>query len=96
MPFRFINSLSILELSLIQVVMYSLIWFYDEYVATLLTIVVPTIIIGVLVISFISDKIEPSKVGRKYYISLIISAIIPLLVAAFFVWAYEGVLDYIE
>lgn len=94
--FRFFSSLSSLEFTLLQVIAYSLAWFYNEYVATLLTIIIPAIIVAVLIISAISDLIEPSRVGFKYYKYMILSVLIPLIVAAFFLWAYQGVLDYMQ
>ncbi len=96
MPLSFLRSLSILEISLIQIVGYSLLWFYNEYVATMLTFVMAPIFLGILIISAISDMVERSKVGRKYYIVMAVSVIIPILVALFFMWAYDGEMDYLK
>lgn len=76
-----------------QTVLYSVLWLTNEYVATLLTVVMVPIFIGITFISWLSDRVEASRVGRKYYISMILSAVIPVLVAAFFVWVYGGEME---
>ncbi len=76
-----------------QIILYSLIWLTNEYLATLLTFIMVPIFLGITFISWLSDRVEASRVGGKYYLGMIVSIIIPLLVAAFFVWAYEGVMD---
>lgn len=76
-----------------QTVLYTILWLTNEYVATLLTAVMVPIFIGITFISWLSDRVEASRVGKKYYITMILSAVIPLLVAGFFVWMYGGVMD---
>ena len=61
--------------------------------ATLLTVVMVPIFLGITFISWLSDRVEASRVGKKYYMAMILSAIIPLLVAGFFVWMYGGVME---
>jgi len=51
------------------------------------------IFLGITFISWLSDRVEASRVGKKYYMAMILSAIIPLLVAGFFVWMYGGVME---
>ena len=48
---------------------------------------------GITFISWLSDRVEASRVGSKYYLAMIVSIIIPLVVAAFFIWVYDGVMD---
>lgn len=76
--------------------LYSVLWLTNEYVATLLTFVLVPIFIGITFISWLSDRVEVSRVGRKYYISMILSALIPLIVAAFFVWVYGGEMEILK
>lgn len=52
--------------------------------------------VAILIISLIADMIEESGVPKLYYRFLVVSIITPLGVYAFFMWAYEGVLDWIE
>jgi len=51
------------------------------------------IFLGITFISWLSDLVEASRVGSKYYLGMMVSIVIPLLVAAFFVWVYNGVMD---
>ena len=93
LPLKFIRSLSILEISLIQTILYSIIWLSNEYLATLLTFAMVPIFLGITFISWLSDLVEASRVGGKYYLGMMVSIVIPLLVAAFFVWVYDGVIN---
>lgn len=81
----FIKNVGLLEISLIQVIFYSVIWFIDDYFAILITVIITVILFAVLIISLITEWIEKSKVPRSYFTWMITSTIIPLVVAAFFV-----------
>ena len=81
----FIKNIGLLEISLIQVVFYSIIWFIDDYFAILITVIMVCILFAVLVISTITELIEKSRVPRSYFTWMIVSTIIPLVVAGFFV-----------
>ena len=81
----FIKNIGLLEISLIQVVFYSTIWFIDDYFAILITVILTSIIFAVLIISLITELLEKSRVPRSYFTWMIASTIIPLVVAAFFV-----------
>ncbi|MFT4533999.1 MAG: hypothetical protein ACJA1A_002492 [Saprospiraceae bacterium] len=81
----FIKNIGLLEICLIQVVLYSTIWFIDDYFAILITVILTSIFFAVLIISLITELIEKSRVPRSYFTWMIASTIIPLLVAAFFV-----------
>ena len=76
-----------------QTILYIIIWLSNEYLATLLTVAMVPIFLGITFISWLSDRVEASRVGGKYYLGMIVSIVIPLLVAAFFVWVYNGVIN---
>ena len=76
-----------------QTILYSIIWLSNEYLATLLTFTMVPIFLGITFISCLSDRVEASHVGGKYYLGMMVSIVIPLLVAAFFVWLHDGVID---
>ena len=76
-----------------QTILYSIIWLSNEYLATLLTCAMVPIFLGITFISWLSDRVEASRVGGKYYLGMMVSIVIPLLVAAFFVWVYDGVIN---
>lgn len=60
-------------------------WFIDDYFAILISVILTTILFATLIISLITELIEKSRVPRSYFTWMIVSTIIPLIVAAFFV-----------
>ena len=81
---------------LFQIILYMGLWIANEYVASLVTIIMVPIFIGILVVSLISEMIERSKVPKKYFQFLIFSIIIPIIIGLFFLTIYEGQLDWLE
>ena len=75
-----------IELFLIQFIIYGVLWLWDEYLASLLTLVFTAISIFILAISLMAELIEPSKVPRWYFYSMIVSIIAPILAAIVFVY----------
>ena len=75
-----------IELFLIQFIIYSVLWLWDEYLASLLTLVFTAIAIFILAISLMAELIEPSKVPRWYFYSMVVSIIAPILSAIVFVY----------
>ena len=75
-----------IELFLIQFIIYSLLWLWDEYLASLLTLVFTAISIFILAISLMAELIEPSKVPRWYFYSMLVSIIAPILATIVFVY----------
>ena len=91
-----IENIKLTEISLFQVILYMLLWISDEYIASLVTIIMVPILIGILIVSVISELIERSKVPKKYFHFLIVSIIIPIIIGLFFLTIYEGQLDWLE
>lgn len=75
---------------LIQVALYAIVWLLSEYVGLLLCLITATILTAILIISFIVEKIEKSKVPKSYFIWMFISIWPPLIVSLFFTILYEG------
>ena len=86
----------LLIISLLQCVIYSGIWLWNEYVASYLTIIFPIMILLILILSAIADWIEPSRIPGWYYKLMIISILIPLLIGTIFYVLYEGRMDWME
>lgn len=82
--------LSVLEIFLLQVAAYAALWLWDEFVASYVCLILPVVIAAILLISWIADLIEPARIGRKYFIGMLLSVIAPLLVTAFFYYIYGG------
>jgi len=81
---------------LLQLILYVLLWLWDQYVASYMCLILPVIIGAILLISGIVDMIEPARIGRKYYYVMAISMITPIIVAAFFYFLYGGDLAWLK
>lgn len=73
------------EIFLIQFIIYCILWLWDDYVASLLTLVFTAIFIFLFIISVLAELIEPSKVPRWYYYFMGISVLAPIMAALVFV-----------
>ena len=89
-------KLSLLESFLLQVIFYCVIWLLNEYIGTLLCIIIPPIALAVLTISYISEFIEKSKVPRSYFYHLWILIITPLTVGLAFTAVYGANFDWLQ
>ena len=88
-------SLRPIELFLIQLVFYISLWLWNDYTATLVSIIFGTICLFVLVISLITEWIEPSKVPRWYFGMMVASILAPIVAAAIFVGFAYGQPDWL-
>ena len=70
-----------IELFLIQIVFYILLWIWNDYVASLVTAIFTAILVFVLIISLLVEWIERSKVPRSYFTFMFVSIIAPILVS---------------
>ena len=75
-----------IELFLIQFIIYGVLWLWNEYIASLMTLVFTAIAIFILAISLMAELIEPSKVPRWYFSSMVVSIIAPILATVVFVY----------
>lgn len=72
-------KIGLLEISLLELVVFLLLWVIDEYTASLLCVIIPVICFGVLVVALIAEWIEPSKVPRLFFTTLAVSIVVPIL-----------------
>ncbi len=80
---------------LLQSVIYSAIWLWNEYVASYITLIFPAMILIILILSGIADWIEPSRIPGWYYKVMMVSIAIPILIAAVFYFIYDGKIDWL-
>lgn len=78
-----------------QAIVYAGIWLWDEYVATYFTLIIPGIILIILLLSTISDFIEPSRIPGWYYGLMLVSIVTPVFIGAVFYYLYDGHLDWL-
>lgn len=74
------------EIFLIEFIIFSILWLWDDYIASLLTVVIPIICLFILIISLLAELVERSKVPRWYYIIMILSILAPIIAALVFVF----------
>ncbi len=86
---------SIIEIFLFQIILYSCLWLIDEYVATFICITIPVIVLVVLIVSLMAELIEPSRISRKYFWIMGVSIAAPVLVGIGFYVMYDGELDWL-
>jgi hypothetical protein len=87
---------SLFEIFLIQVILYTVIWLMNDYVASYMSVVIPAICLVILLIALIAEYIEPSGISRKYFWFMGISVITPLLVGGFFMFINRGYLEWMQ
>jgi hypothetical protein len=84
-----------IELFLIQVFLYGLLWVWNDYLATLLSATFAVIAFCVLIVSLIAELLERSKVPRWYFWGMAISVVAPILTALLFVGLMGGELSWL-
>ena len=75
----FFTNRRLLELFLIEVIIYLAIWLYYPFLAQIVSAIAIFITIGVLVVSFISELLEPSKVPSVYFKAMFLGVLSPLV-----------------
>ncbi len=79
------RKLLILEIGVAQVALYMLLWLWDEYNASLFSLIFGAIFLFIFLISIIVEWIEPSKVPRWYFGLMAVSVAAPILAALIYV-----------
>lgn len=85
-----------LAVILVQAILYTGLWLWNEYIASYLTLIFPSIILVILLIAIIADFIEPSRIPKWYYAMMICSILTPLLIGLLFYFLSEGQLDWLQ
>ncbi len=85
------------EVLLIEIILYILLWFANDFLATMLTVIQAGLCFLVLLFSLVAEWIEKSNVPRWFFNILWVSIVAPLLAAAIYIgftgglptWIYE-------
>jgi hypothetical protein len=86
---------SLLEFFFMELVIWLGLWLMNDYIATLLTLIVTAIVSAVLLIALISELMERSKVPKKYFQIMALSIVAPLISAALYMILFGGNLDFL-
>jgi hypothetical protein len=90
------RRLTLSEIFLIQAAVYLLIWLWNDFIASVMTVSFTAITLFILIISLIAEALERSKVPRWYFYLMIISVLTPLSIGAFFWYIKRGVFDWMN
>ena len=88
--------LSLLEIFLLETVVWLVMWLLNDYMATLLTLIIGAIVLAVLLLALISEAIERSKVPRKYFFVMGLSVLAPLVAALMYQVLFGGHLNFLS
>jgi len=75
----FFTNTRLAELFLVEVIIYLAIWFFYPFLAQILSAVAIVICLGVLVISLISELLEPSNVPSAFFKAILLGVLSPLV-----------------
>lgn len=89
-------KLSITEVFLLEFIAWFGLWLLNDYLATLLTLIIGAIVFSVLVIALISEAIERSKVPRRYFYVMAVSILAPLAAMACYLFIFSGQLEFFK
>lgn len=88
--------LRLLEIFLLQILIYLALWLWNDYIASLISILMAVIFTGILIVAIIAELIEKSKVPRSYFIFMAGSVLIPIVVGFIFLLLTGGKLEWME
>ena len=88
--------LSLLEIFLLEVVVWLGLWLSNDYLATLLTLILVAIVLAVLLIALMAEAIERSKVPRRYFYVMALSILAPMVATALYIFIFGGRLEFLE
>lgn len=89
------QRLSLLEIFLLETVVWLGLWLLNDYIAALLTLILGAIVSAVLIIALLSEAIERSKVPKQYFQIMAISVLCMIVAAGIYVTLFGGHLDFL-
>ena len=82
---KLFGQIGLLEATIAQLIMYTLVWLTNDYLGFLLTCVIVPLVLGVVLVSWIADRIEHSGVSKRYYLFMLSLVLSPLLITGIFI-----------
>lgn len=73
--------ISVLEIFLAEVVIFMALWLILPFWASLFTFIIPMIGVPILLIAWIAELLERTRISRMYFAVMLISILVPPLVA---------------
>lgn len=88
--------LTVTEVFLLEFAGWFGLWLLNDYLATLLTLIIGAIVFAVLVIALISEAIERSKVPRRYFYIMAVSVLAPLMAMGCYLLIFGGKFEFFK
>lgn len=88
--------LRLFEIFLLEILIYLVLWLWNDYIASLISVLMIAIFTGILIVAIIAELIEKSKVPRSYFYFMAGSVLIPIIVGLIFFWLMGGELEWQE
>jgi len=70
-----------LEVFLVEVVVFMVLWLFAPFWASMFTFIIPMIGVPILLIAWIAELLERTRISRMYFVVMLISILVPPLVA---------------
>lgn len=83
------------EIFLLETVVWLILWLLNDYMATLLTLIIGAIVLAVLLLALLSEAIERSRVPRRYFYVMGLSVLAPLVAAILYQVLFGGHLNFL-
>ena len=91
-----LKNIGIVEICLLQGILFTLMWFFDSYFATLITAILVPMFSVILLAALIAELLDRSNVPKWYFKLMALSIVILLLIGAFYFNANDGFFDWME
>lgn len=89
-------KISVWEFFLIQIVIYCVIWLINDYIGSLLSIILTSIFFAIMMIALIAELLDRSRIPRIFFFYLATTILAPAIVGIFFAIVYEGKFDWLQ
>ena len=86
----------IIEVCFMEAILYILLWMWNDLIATIISLSFAGIAFCILIVSFIAERLDKSKVSSWYYYFMTASFVVPLVVTAFFSVLKLGHFDWMK
>jgi len=83
-------KIGLLEILILESIAFAGLWLFDDYVALILTITISCILAAVLLISLASEKLERSKVPRRFFYGLFWAIFPPIIIGFIYTYIIGG------
>lgn len=78
-----------------QLLLYLLLMLWDEYIGTLLALIIGAICLSIWLLSYVVEWIQPSRVSKHYYSLMLSGWVSPLLAVILFI-ALRGEVSWLQ